>query len=119
MDCLIIAVMICFTLRFKCVYLLNACGYIYWTVKVVLLKKSVYNWLQRALKALGKQKGVLQIGIRAKVSTLSLDGPVERSLDRECEGKLGLEWPISDPGLLRSVKEILDEFLSSGGLAVQ
>jgi hypothetical protein len=34
---------------------------------------------------------VLQIGIRAKVSTLSLDGPVERSLDRECEGKLGLE----------------------------
>jgi hypothetical protein len=25
--------------------------------------------------------------------------------------KLGLEWPISDPGLLRSVKEILDEFL--------
>jgi hypothetical protein len=37
------------------------------------------------------EKGVLQIGIRAKVSTLSLDGPVERSLDRECEGKLGLE----------------------------
>jgi hypothetical protein len=35
--------------------------------------------------------GVLQIGIRVKVSTLSLDGPVERSLDRECEGKLGLE----------------------------
>jgi hypothetical protein len=26
--------------------------------------------------------------------------------------------PISDPGLLRSVKELLDEFLSSGGLAV-
>ena len=34
---------------------------------------------------------VLQIGIRAKVSTLSLDGPVEWSLDQECEGKLGLE----------------------------
>jgi hypothetical protein len=46
-----------------------------------------------------------------KVSTLSLDGPVERSLDRECEEKLGLEWPISDPGLLQSVKEILDEFV--------
>jgi hypothetical protein len=36
-------------------------------------------------------KGTLQIGIRAKVSTLSLDGPVERSLDRECEGKLSRE----------------------------
>jgi hypothetical protein len=35
--------------------------------------------------------GVLQIGIRAKVSTLSLDGLVEWSLDRECEGKFGLE----------------------------
>jgi hypothetical protein len=34
---------------------------------------------------------VLQIGIREKVSTLSLDGPVEQSLDKECEGKLGLE----------------------------
>jgi hypothetical protein len=34
-------------------------------------------------------------------------------------GKLGLEWPISDLGLLRSVKETLDEFLlSSGGIAV-
>ena len=43
-------------------------------------------------------KGTLQIGIRAKVSTLSLDGPVERSLDRKCEEKLGLEWPISDIG---------------------
>jgi hypothetical protein len=37
------------------------------------------------------RKGALQFGIKAKVSTLSLDGPVERSLDRECEGKLGLE----------------------------
>ena len=37
------------------------------------------------------RKGALQFGIRAKVSTLSLDGPVERSLDRECEGKFGLE----------------------------
>ena len=37
------------------------------------------------------RKGVLQFGIRAKVSTLSLDGPVERSLDRECDRKLGRE----------------------------
>ena len=50
----------------------------------------------------------LQIGIRAKVSTLSLDGLVERSLDRECEEKLGLEWLISDLGLFQSVKELLD-----------
>jgi hypothetical protein len=48
--------------------------------------------------------GVLQIGIRAKVSTLSLDGPVE----------IGFGRPISDPGLLQSVKELLDEFLSLG-----
>jgi hypothetical protein len=30
---------------------------------------------------LGSEKGTLQNGIRAKVSTLSLDGPVERYLD--------------------------------------
>jgi hypothetical protein len=30
--------------------------------------------------------------------TLSLDGPVKRSLDRKCEEKLGLEWPISNVG---------------------
>jgi hypothetical protein len=52
--------------------------------------------------------GTLQIGIRAKVSTLSLDGPVERSLDRKCEEKLGLEWPISDVGLFQCVKQLLD-----------
>ena len=34
---------------------------------------------------------VLQFGIRAKVSTLSLDGLVEWSLDRGCEEKLCLE----------------------------
>jgi hypothetical protein len=34
---------------------------------------------------------VLQFGIRAKVSTLSLDGPVEWSLDRGFEEKLCLE----------------------------
>jgi hypothetical protein len=48
---------------------------------------------------------VLQFGIRAKVSTLSLDGPVEWSLDRGCEEKLCLE----------------DQFrtlVSSGGIAV-
>jgi hypothetical protein len=41
-----------------------------------------------------REIGTLQIGIRAKVSTLSLDGLVEWSLDQKCEGKLGLEWPI-------------------------
>jgi hypothetical protein len=65
---------------------------------------SVYRLLHSALKALGKQKGTLQIGIRAKVSTLSLERPVERSLDQECEEKLGLEWPISDLGLFQCVK---------------
>jgi hypothetical protein len=57
---------------------------------------------------LGSEKGTLQIGIRAKVSTLSLDGPVERSLDQKCEEKLGLEWPISDVGLFQCVKQLLD-----------
>jgi hypothetical protein len=61
--------------------------------------------------------GALQFGIRAKVSTLSLDGPVERSLDRECEGKLGLEGQFRTLVWLQIVKELLDEFLSSGGIA--
>jgi hypothetical protein len=30
-------------------------------------------------------------------------------------GEIGSGRPISDPGLLQSVKELLDEFLSSGG----
>ena len=34
-------------------------------------------------KVVSSIKGVLQFGIRAKVLTLSLDGPVEWSLDRE------------------------------------
>jgi hypothetical protein len=56
--------------------------YIY-TGLYVLCKSnvSVYRLLYCALYASGKRKGTLQIGIRAKVSTLSLDGPVERSLD--------------------------------------
>jgi hypothetical protein len=37
-------------------------------------------------KFVNRKSGALQFGIRAKVSTLSLDGPVERSLDQECEG---------------------------------
>jgi hypothetical protein len=32
-------------------------------------------------------------------------------------GEIGSGRPISDPGLLQSVKELLDEFLSSGGIA--
>jgi hypothetical protein len=67
---------------------LNACGV--YTELYVLCKKCV-QIVTQCIKSLGSEKGTLQIGIRAKVSTLSLDGPVERSLDRECEGKLGLE----------------------------
>jgi hypothetical protein len=55
-------------------------------------------------------KGVLQFGIKAKVLILILDGPVERSLEQECERKIGSGRPISDPGLLQNVKELLDEF---------
>jgi hypothetical protein len=39
------------------------------------------NGYQSASKPGVPKMGVLQIGIRAKVSTLSLDGLVERSLD--------------------------------------
>jgi hypothetical protein len=46
-------------------------------------------------------KRLLQFGIRAKVSTLSLDGPVEWSLDRGCEEKLCLEDRFQDPGMLQ------------------
>jgi hypothetical protein len=44
---------------------------------------------------------VLQLGIRAKVSTLSLDGPVEQSLDQGCEEKLCREdqfWTLVSSG---------------------
>jgi hypothetical protein len=41
----------------------------------------VQNGKLRGLVTLVVKKGTLQIGIRAKVSTLSLDGPVEQSLD--------------------------------------
>ena len=55
--------------------------------------------------SLGNKKVALQFGIRAKVSTLSLDGPVEWSLDRGCEEKLCLE-------------DQLQTLVSSGGIAV-
>jgi hypothetical protein len=36
----------------------------------------------------------------------------------ESAREIGSRRPILDPGLLRSVKDFLDEFLSSGGLAM-
>jgi hypothetical protein len=63
------------------------------------------------------EMGALQFGIRAKVSTLSLDVLVEWSLDRECEGKLGLEGQFQTLVWLQIVKELLDKFLSSRGIA--
>ena len=59
---------------------------------------------------------MLQFGIRAKVSTLSLDGRVERSLDLECR-EIGSGKPISDLGFPRRVKELLDEFFKLKRLA--
>ena len=70
--------------------------------------------LQIGIRAIG----TLQIGIRAKVTTLSLDGPVEWSLDRKCEEKLGLEWPISDVGCSSVSSCGLTMIISSGGIAV-
>ena len=37
---------------------------------------SMYRTVTERFGNLGSEKGTLQIGIRAKVSTLSLDGPV-------------------------------------------
>jgi hypothetical protein len=51
---------------------------------------------------------VLQFGIRAKVSMLSLDGPVEWSLDQGCEEKLCLEDRFRTLECSRCVKELLD-----------
>ena len=70
---------ICFTLYFKCVLIVLKCMWLY--SPVFIIKRAI---------------GMLQIGIRAKVSTLSLDGPVERSLDRKCEEKFCLEWPMGN-----------------------
>jgi hypothetical protein len=63
------------------------------------------------------RKGVLQFGIRAKVSTLSLDGPVERSLDRECEGKLGLEDQFQSLVCFGVSSSCLIVLTSSGSIA--
>jgi hypothetical protein len=64
------------------------------------------------------EKVVLQFGIRAKVSMLSLDGPVEWSLDRGCEEKLCLEDRFRTLECSKCVKELLDVLTSSGGIAV-
>ena len=50
-------------------------------LKASVVKSDTTIWYQSASKPRVSEMGVLQIGIRAKVSTLSLDGPVERSLD--------------------------------------
>jgi hypothetical protein len=47
--------------------------------------KGVIQFGIREIKQ-SSRKGVLQFGIRAMVSTQSLDGPVEQSLDPKCEG---------------------------------
>ena len=61
---------------------------------------------------------VLQFGIRAKVSTLSLDGPVEWSLDRECEGNWAWEGQFRTLVCSRVSSSFLTTLTSSGGLAV-
>jgi hypothetical protein len=60
---------------------------------------------------------VLQIGIRAKVSTLSLDGPVEWSLDRECEGNWAWEDQFRTLVCSGVSSSCLTVLTSSGSLA--
>jgi hypothetical protein len=82
-----------------CFIFLNACLYIY-NISMRLLFREVapsrpgmerghYSLVSERYSF--RKKDVLQYGIRAKVSTLSLDGPVEWSLDRGFEEKLCLE----------------------------
>jgi hypothetical protein len=61
--------------------------------------------------------GVLQIGIRVKVTTLSLDGPVEWSLVRECEGKLGMEDQFRTLVCSGVSSSCLTVLMSSGSIA--
>jgi hypothetical protein len=61
---------------------------------------------------------MLQFCIRAKVSTLSLDGPVEWSLDRGCEEKLCMEDRFQTIECSICVKELLDMLTRLGGIAV-
>jgi hypothetical protein len=62
--------------------------------------------------------GALKFGIRAKVSTLNLDWPIEWSLDQGFEEKLCLEgqfWTFEFSRVLRSYLTMLP---SSRGVAV-
>ena len=98
----IIAVNNMFTLSLNVFICLNTCGL--YNACMSYVQRGVIVFFQERL-SLGNRKVVLQLGIRAKGSTLSLDGPVEWSLDRGCEEKLCLE----------------DQFrtlLSSGGIVV-
>jgi hypothetical protein len=77
-----------------CFICLNACLIYRIKYEIVIPRSSAcptrMGALQFGIRALQYER-VLQFGIRAKVSTLSLDGPVEWSLDRGFEEKLCLE----------------------------
>ena len=64
---------------FKCM------SYIY----IYIIKHEIV--IPRSSAGSADGKGALQYGIRAKVLTMSLDGPFEWSLDRGFEEKLCLE----------------------------
>jgi hypothetical protein len=51
------------------------------------------------------------------VSTLSLDGPVERSLDRKCEGNWAWNGQFRMLVCSSALSSCLTTFISSGGLA--
>ena len=83
-----LVIILMLTLSLYVFIFLNACGLYNACMSYV---KGVYRLVTKSDKSLGNRKVVLQFGIRAKVSTLSLDGPVEQYLDSECEGKLSQE----------------------------
>jgi hypothetical protein len=63
-------------------------------------------------------KGYTTNWYQSKVSTLSLDGPVERSLDQKCEEKLGWNGQFRMLVCSSVSSSCLTMFISSGGLAV-
>jgi hypothetical protein len=80
-----------------CFIFLNACHIYIIKYEIVIPRSSacpivgkgaVTVWYQSVT---AQNERVLQNGIRAKVSTLSLDGPDKWSLDQEFEEKLCLE----------------------------
>jgi hypothetical protein len=66
---------------------------------------------------LGSERVYYKLVSEQLVSTLSLDGPVERSLDRKCEGNWAWNGQFRMLVCSSALSSFLTTFISSGGLA--